>query len=295
MNKKIQLKYIEDNYPLTTHHISNRRIRHSFFSKIETELQAYLLGFYAADGSIDEKRKTLRVHLQKQDNEIVYLFKDVISPDARTFTVQSKIVTGRNGMKVQGHESFGVDITSAEICNDLVNLGIGYNKTYCNLRIPKQIPDKFIKDFIRGYFDGDGCITGYVPNEPNKNPRFRIRFDIDAKKQSILLDFINFFQRNGVNVNLNYLKRDDMYRLTTGSKKEICKIFELLYNNCNFYLSRKFNKFNHYVNTEVTQLITEYCNAQEVSVNESNNPPKSVEVDSIFDNDWYENNYFDYL
>jgi len=63
MNKQEQIKYIEDNYPLTTHHISNRRIRHSFFSKIETELQAYLLGFYASDGSIDEKRKTLRIHL----------------------------------------------------------------------------------------------------------------------------------------------------------------------------------------------------------------------------------------
>ena len=59
MNKQEQIKFIEDNYPLTTNHISNRRIRHSIFSKIETELQAYLLGFYAADGSIDEKRKTL--------------------------------------------------------------------------------------------------------------------------------------------------------------------------------------------------------------------------------------------
>lgn len=42
------------------------------------------------------------------------------------------------------------------------------------------------------------------------------------------------------------------------------------------YLSRKFNKFNHYVNTEVTQLITEHRNAQEVNVNESNNLPMSA-------------------
>ena len=69
MNKQEQIKFIEDNYPLTTNHISNRRIRHSIFSKIETELQAYLLGFYAADGNINEKRKTFRIHLQKQDSE----------------------------------------------------------------------------------------------------------------------------------------------------------------------------------------------------------------------------------
>lgn len=57
MNKEEQIKYIENNYPLYTNHISNRRIRHSFFEEIKTEIQAYLLGFYAADGSINEKRK----------------------------------------------------------------------------------------------------------------------------------------------------------------------------------------------------------------------------------------------
>ena len=85
MNKEEQIKFIEDNYPLYTNHTSNRRIRHDFFSEIKTELQSYLLGFYTADGSIDEKRKTLRIHLQKCDSEIVYLYKENISPDARIF------------------------------------------------------------------------------------------------------------------------------------------------------------------------------------------------------------------
>lgn len=68
-----------------------------------------------------------------------------------------------------------------------------------------------------------------------------------------------------------------MYRLATASIKKVKQIFNLLYESSEFYLSRKFNKFNHYVNTEVTQLIAEYRNAQEVNVNESNNPPKSSE------------------
>lgn len=277
MNKQEQLKYIEDNYPLEIHHISNRRIRHTFFSKIETELQAYLLGFYAADGSIDEKRKTLRIHLSKKDSELVYLYKDIISPDARTYSIEEKPVKGRGGMIVMGHGSFGVDITSADLCNSLVELGIGYRKTYCDLSIPKQIPNNLIKHFIRGYFDGDGCITGYCPKEKGKNPRFRARFDIDSKTSSLLNEFLIYFSNNNIKLNLNYLKRDNMYRLTTGSRNEIKKIFHLLYDDSNFCLSRKFNKFNHYVNTEVTQLIAEYRNAQEVNVNESNNLPTSAE------------------
>ena len=276
MNKQEQIKFIEDNYPLTTNHISNRRIRHDIFSTIETELQAYLLGFYAADGSIDEKRKTFRIHLQKQDSELVYLYKDIISPDARTFTVQEHKTTGRNGKEITAHESFGVDITSAKLCNDLVNLGIGYNKSYTDLRIP-EIPEYLIRHFIRGYFDGDGCVTVWLAQEEGKSDRVRGKFDICAKSASILNEFIKFFATHDIKINLNYLKRDDMYRMSTSSKKELEKIYNILYKDSNFYLSRKFNKFDHYVNTEVTQLIAEYRNAQEVNVNESNNPPKSVE------------------
>ena len=48
-------------------------------------------------------------------------------------------------------------------------------------------------------------------------------------------------------------------------------------NNSNFYLSRKFDKFNYYVNTEVSQIITDHRNAQKMSDNESNNFSKSAE------------------
>ena len=284
MNKDEQFKFIEDNYPMYTNYISNRRIRHSFFSKIETELQAYLLGFYAADGSINEKRKTFRIHLQVKDSELVYLYKDIISPDARTYSVEPKIVKGRNGALIQSHSSFGVDITSSELCNALVNLGIGYRKTYEDINITKQIPENLIKHFFRGYFDGDGSIIGGVYYDKNKpNPRVRLHFTIDSKKITIIQEFLIFLENNGIKLNINYLKRDDMYRLCTSSKKECTKLFHLLYDDSNFYLKRKFDKFNYYVNTEVSQIISDHRNAQEVNVNESNNPPKSAEHPTVED------------
>lgn len=276
MNKQEQFNFIEDNYPLYTNHISKRRIRHNFFSKIETELQAYLLGFYASDGSVDQKRKTLRVQLQAQDSEIVYLFKDSISPDARTFQVKPKEFIGRNNKIIHGHESFGVDITSLKLVQDLILLGYGYDKSHSELHLP-NINKALIRHFIRGYFDGDGCITGWLAIEKGKSDRFRYKFDICSKTKTLLNEITEFFKENDIKININYLKRDDMYRMATSSKKEIYKIYNLLYNNSNFYLQRKFNKFNYYVNTEVTQLIAEHRNAQEVNVNESNNLPKSAE------------------
>ena len=43
---------------------------------------------FKADGSVDEKRKTFRIHLSKKDKELVDLYKEIICPEARTFVVK---------------------------------------------------------------------------------------------------------------------------------------------------------------------------------------------------------------
>ena len=261
MNKEEQIKFIEENYPLYTHHTSNRRIRHDFFKNISTELQAYLLGFYTADGSIDEKRKTFRIHLSIKDSELVYLYKDIISPDARLFSVADNYkTTGRDGKEITGHGSIGVDISSAILVNDLVELGIGYKKTYSDLTIP-NIPENLIRHFVRGFFDGDGSISTYLACEKGKKDRVRCGIQIDSKTKTLLENIQLFFKNNNIKFNLIYLKRDDMYRISTSSREEIKKLYLLFYKDSYFYLSRKFNKFDYYVNTEVSQLITDHRNA----------------------------------
>ena len=52
-----------------------------------------------------------------------------------------------------------------------------------------------------------------------------------------------------------------MYRISTSSREEIKKLYLLFYKDSYFYLSRKFNKFDYYVNTEVSQLIADHRNA----------------------------------
>jgi len=52
-----------------------------------------------------------------------------------------------------------------------------------------------------------------------------------------------------------------MFRIATHSIKECKKLYLFLYNNRHCYLKRKFNKFNYYVNTEVSQIITDPRNA----------------------------------
>lgn len=283
MNKETQFKFIEDNYPLEIHHISKRSIRHSIFSTIKTELQAYLLGFYAADGSIDKHRKTLRIHLQESDKDLVNLYKDIICPQAYTFSKLPHKTTGRNGQIINAHLSYGIDITSSQLCQDLCYWGFGYQKSNQALHLPK-INKKLLPHFIRGYFDGDGSFVASI-KKPKNRPNLLVTmcFSIISKTPDILIDMQKLFAENNIIVNINYIKRDNLYRLTCSSKKYCRKIFKFLYTKSNFYLKRKFNKFEYYANTEDVQLIADACNAQAMNVKESNNLPTSSEHPIIQD------------
>ena len=279
MNKEEQIKFIEENYPFSSGVHSNRRVRQDFFSEIKIELQAYILGLYASDGSIDEKRKTFRIHMQECDSDLIYLIKDIIAPDSRMWTLENRTcINPRNWIEYKCHNSLGIDINSSKICTDLVNLGIGYNKTYSENHIPNMDED-LIRHFIRGYFDGDGSIIGsYVKPDLKwkKNENFRTYVSICCKTKTMLEDIQYYLNKHNINSRLGYYKRDDMYDIRI-PKTQLSKLYNLFYKDSNFYMMRKHNKFYHYVNTEVTQLIAEYRNAQEMNDSNSNNSPTSVE------------------
>ena len=210
MNKLEQIKFIEENFPLESKHCSKRKLRHSFFENIKTEVQAYLLGFFAADGNINDKRKTLRVQLHVQDSDIVDMYRDLISPDARVFKTQQSISVGRNGKTINASPTYGIDICSSKLCYDIINCGFGYRKTYCENFLP-NIDANLVRHFIRGYFDGDGCITGnYCKAIPHHNERIRMYFQIDFKTKSLACEMNDWFNNNGILTHIIYLKRDDM-------------------------------------------------------------------------------------
>lgn len=258
-----QLEIINQECPLYINGTSKRSLRHNFFRDVKTELQAYLLGFHAADGSINLERYTLRIKLTKSDSEIVALFRESISPEAHTRDVGGfdSIIRDKS---VHTKTAFEVNISSKVLINDIINLGYGPNKTYKKLYLP-NIPEELMRHFIRGYFDGDGSIIGSVraPNPNNREINYRVSqsFQIDCKKITLLEDIKDFVFYNNINLNINYIKRDDLYRLITSSKEEVKKLFHFLYDDSHFYLQRKFNKFNYYVNTEVSQIITDHRNA----------------------------------
>ena len=157
-------------------------------------------------------------------------------------------------------------------------LGFGKSKTYKELHLPK-LNDELMRHFLRGYFDGDGSITGYLRKPTDKkHPNYGIRRSVifTSKTRSLLEDILNYLNKYNI-IKFNICKSSRNCYILNIADSEIVKLFHLLYDDSNFYLKRKYEKFNHLVNTEVTQLIAEYRNAQELKASNTDNTPKSVE------------------
>lgn len=123
-------------------------INPDFFEKIDSELKAYLLGFYAADGYMSDSEKgstVFGIGVQKGDYPIVNLFNQVLTGG------RTKIIYEQKSNSV----TFAV--RSNKIKKDLIALGFPMRKTYEWNKLP-NIEKPFMRHFIRGFFDGDGSV-----------------------------------------------------------------------------------------------------------------------------------------
>ena len=113
----------------------------SFFKKWSRDM-AYVLGFWFADGNI----KQGRVFSIYQNNKDKLLMKNILkSMGATGFLYEDK-----------RDKSCYISISSKTFYNDIIALG-GIPAKSLTVMFPK-IPEKYIGDFLRGNFDGDGSI-----------------------------------------------------------------------------------------------------------------------------------------
>ena len=111
---------------------------------------AYILGFFAADGSISvNKRGGQFWSIQITDKELL--------EDMRTAVGSEHAISVRPERKNTYKALYRLQIGSIEMCDDLRRLGYSERKTE-SLAVP-NVPKKYLSDFVRGYFDGDGSIT----------------------------------------------------------------------------------------------------------------------------------------
>lgn len=212
-------------------------VNENYFDVIDTEQKAYFLGFLYADGYNNTKTNCVRICLHEKDIDVLEKLNRLIHKDKPI----SKYSNRSNGTNYPI-----LDMFSKKISQSLVKLGCDKNKTF-NIKFPteEQVPKHLYNHFIRGYFDGDGCITSYVHKRKiTPDNTFSI-----VGTESFLTSVI-YIIKCELNIQVNKLytrhpERNHCIRSFFISGNTNCKkIREWLYKDSTIYLNRKKDKFD---------------------------------------------------
>lgn len=120
------------------------------FFNVWSRKMAYVLGFLFADGSLEDAPylRGKYIRFVSINREIILKIKKAISSKHTIYEI--KPATEKQ------HRKYLLRIGSNKIYKDLSKFGLSPNKSL-TMKLPK-IPKKYFADFVRGYFDGDGCV-----------------------------------------------------------------------------------------------------------------------------------------
>lgn len=103
---------------------------------------AYVLGFWFADGYM-RREKSYRILFVSNDKQILESVRDALKSDHPI-------------RKNKSDRSFHISFHSKYLYKKLEGLG-GIKGKSQTMSFP-YVPQKYVRDFIRGYFDGDGSV-----------------------------------------------------------------------------------------------------------------------------------------
>lgn len=221
-----------------------------FFEVIDTEEKAYWLGFIFADGYVNQsKNKTgsnsnneLGIELSVKDINHLKKFNKSLNGNVQVNT-RERICF--DGVKCT---MCNIRLYSKKIVDDLSQYHIVNDKTH-KKEFPIIEDTELFRHFMRGYFDGDGCV---VDDKVRKVPR--------CDYCSINIDALNYFREKLYkNYNIcSYIMEDgkklgtdnrgvksqcQCYRLMIRGMQNTLDFYHFLYDNATIWMERKRNVF----------------------------------------------------
>lgn len=214
-----------------------------YFKTIDTPEKAYWLGFLYADGCItrfyknDEIRSmSLEITLCHEDRGHLEKFAKSLEADV---PISNKIVR-LNGKEYLSHR---LVINYTAMCRDLINLGCTPAKTY-DLKFPTFdiVPYEFMRDFIRGFFDGDGCIC---VSQFNNKPIIIVSFTGMPEMLHSIADFL-ISERVITSVPSIKKSKSKAYDFRIYGIDHIKVFLDYIYKDSELYLDRKYKKYKDF-------------------------------------------------
>lgn len=235
-------KYLKDLnlYDESRKGINKKAYNEHFFDSIDTEEKAYWLGFIFADGYIysaplDTSKKRIDWNFELcakgDDKEHMEKFAKAIGYNKELHVTKADKC---------GHTRCRVCLSSEILWRQLNSLGCTPRKSL-TLKFPDESIFKsrdLIRHFIRGYFDGDGCIS--YGNKEHTIPIYQI---LGTKE---FLETIMTYLNIKETLFHNHYEKDNLTMYIHSSGKGAMQLFHKLYDNCSIYLNRKYDRFIYF-------------------------------------------------
>lgn len=165
---------------------------------------AYVIGLIVSDGCLSKDGR--HIVMTSKDREQLHAFNACLDID-------TKICKKYSG---SGNLSYYVQFSDVLFYRFLLKIGVtpAKSKTISDVKIPRR----YFFDFLRGYFDGDGCSFSYYDKVFTESYRFYISFASGSRKYiDWLRNKLNIYadikgsvsrKRGSSNVQLRYSKKE---------------------------------------------------------------------------------------
>lgn len=220
---------------------TNKYYINNVMDNINDEKTAYWLGFLFADGFVDKNRNRVRLDLNIDDEAHIDKFIKFLDTNYK-----------KHYTKI--YNTVGIQIDNGKLKNNLIKNGCIPLKSKIDTSIPEHIlnNEKLFWNFVRGIFDGDGCIFKSRNN-------YGIFF---MGTNNIMEQILNYNSKLKELNKYKEYKSENCYYLRTEKYDLVKYIFDnMYYDNTLPYLERKYNLFINYITDKqnrIPKYIQEY-------------------------------------
>lgn len=240
---KLSLAKVAGKYQIDRTHLSNvlkklgiqvinkqniSRVDETIFDKIDTEEKAYWLGFLFADGFVSTNYNVIGLDLAEKDKTHLEKYKVFLKYVGDIKVANTNFVNSKRAR---------LGFSSKHIKQILISYGCVPKKS-----LILKFPDinifsnkELIRHFIRGYVDGDGCLT--YENKEHTFPAVDI-----LGTEEFLVELSKYIP---VKCKVSKCYNKQLFHINF-SRKRAYEFTKYLYKDSTVYLERKKNKYEEY-------------------------------------------------
>jgi len=191
------------------------------FFKTWTSEMAYVFGWFCSDGNVAYAQNLCSIHLNSKDKEVLYKIRHVMK--------SNHSITEHSG-------SCQLRIYNKILRNNLIHLGCPPRKSL-TLEFP-EVPAKYLRHFVRGFFEGDGSIHFNKPNT----------IKVSFVGGNTFLDTLRRKLHKHVGINLGNMRKYHNIWVLLYFGNNARKLCSWMYNDCGeLYLKRKKERFDNHI------------------------------------------------